>query len=85
MVMPVATTIYVYLLDEGTDCWRPVSAEHFRDDVYRIKGEPPDPEDEMGVFAGSSCALSPAETLGRRLSCRVRGRQCMRSYGTKVS
>ncbi len=50
MVMPVATTIYVYLLDEGTDCWRPVSAEHLRDDVYRIKGEPPDPEDEKWEY-----------------------------------
>lgn len=46
MVKPASATIYVYLLDEGTDCWRPVSAEHIRDDVYRILGQPPDPEDE---------------------------------------
>jgi len=29
-------TIYVELLDEGTKCWRPVSAEHISDDVYRV-------------------------------------------------
>jgi hypothetical protein len=50
MVMPASMTIYVYLLDEGTDCWRPVSAEHIRDDVYRIVGEPPDPEDEKWEY-----------------------------------
>jgi hypothetical protein len=38
----MATTIYVYLLDEGVDCWRPVTAEHVRDDIYRIVGEAPD-------------------------------------------
>ena len=50
MVIPVTTTIYVYLLDEGIDCWRPVSAEHIRDDVYRIVSEPPDPEDEKWEY-----------------------------------
>jgi hypothetical protein len=49
-VIPETTTIYVYLLDEGTDCWRPVSAEHVRDDVYRITGEPPDPENEKWEY-----------------------------------
>jgi hypothetical protein len=31
-------TIYVYLLDEGTDVWAPVDAEHISEDVYRILG-----------------------------------------------
>jgi hypothetical protein len=31
-----ATTIYVYLPDEGTDVWAPADAEHVHDDVYRI-------------------------------------------------
>jgi hypothetical protein len=35
-------TIYVYLLNEGTDCWRPVSAENVSGDIYRITGAPPD-------------------------------------------
>jgi len=34
----VNTTIYISLLDEGTPCWRPVSAERVRTDVYRIVG-----------------------------------------------
>jgi len=33
-------TIYVYLQNEGTDVWVPVSAEHLGDDVYRIVGCP---------------------------------------------
>ncbi len=34
------------MLDEGVDVWRPVRAQHVSDDVYRITGEAPDPEDE---------------------------------------
>jgi hypothetical protein len=36
--------IYVALLDEGTECWRPVQAEHLGDDLYRIIGEKPSDE-----------------------------------------
>lgn len=43
--------IYVYLLEEGTDVWRPVQAAHVRDDVYRIVSPNPDPEDEKWQFA----------------------------------
>ena len=43
------TQIYVPLLDEGTDVWRPASAEHIRDDFYRITGETP--EDETWKFS----------------------------------
>jgi len=43
------TQIYVPLLDEGTDVWRPASAEHIRDDVYRITSEPS--EDEYWKFS----------------------------------
>lgn len=31
-------TIYISLRDEGTDVWRPVSAERVHDEVYRITG-----------------------------------------------
>jgi hypothetical protein len=41
MVSPRTSQIYVSLLDEGTDVWRPVAAEHIRDDIYRIVGEIP--------------------------------------------
>jgi hypothetical protein len=43
------TQIYVPLLDEGIDVWRPASAEHISDDVYRITGEPL--EDETWKFS----------------------------------
>lgn len=44
------TTVYVYLPDEAVDVWRPVSAEHIREDIYRIVGEAPFPEDEKWEF-----------------------------------
>jgi hypothetical protein len=37
--------IYVGLLDEGVDVWRPVEAELVRPGVYRIVGQPPEDED----------------------------------------
>jgi len=48
--MAESDTIYVYLLDEGTDCWKPVSAEHLGNDVYRIISVNKDPEDERWEF-----------------------------------
>jgi NAD(P)H-flavin reductase len=51
MVNPAQVdTVFVSLLDEGVDVWRPVSAQHIRDDVYRIVGQPPDPGDEKWEF-----------------------------------
>ena len=40
--------VYVRLLDEGVDVWRPVTAELTGDGVYRILGEPS--EDEVWEF-----------------------------------
>jgi hypothetical protein len=37
-------TIYVKLLDEGTDVWRPVAAEMIDDSIYRLVGEQADGE-----------------------------------------
>jgi hypothetical protein len=34
------TEIYMALLDEGVDVWRPVLAERLHDDVYRIVDQP---------------------------------------------
>ncbi|HEU0368111.1 MAG TPA: hypothetical protein VFR42_02805 [Candidatus Acidoferrum sp.] len=42
--MAKGTTIYIELLEEGTPCWRPVTAEHLDGDLYRIIGETPDDE-----------------------------------------
>jgi hypothetical protein len=32
--------IYVRLLDEGTDVWRPVNAEYIRSDIFKILPNP---------------------------------------------
>jgi len=42
--------IYVYLLDEGVDVWRPVDAERVGDDLYRIISEAPDRDFEDWEF-----------------------------------
>lgn len=54
-------TIYVYLLNEGTDVWRPVDAVHIAGDSYRIVGNNPNPDDEQWEF-----------TTGQVVSCEVR-------------
>ncbi len=41
-------TIYVALLNEGTDCWRPVTAERVSEDQFRIADS--QPEDEEWEF-----------------------------------
>ena len=43
-------TIYIALLDEGTDVWRPVAAEELRDRVFRIISENPHRDDEHWEF-----------------------------------
>jgi hypothetical protein len=47
-------TIYVELLREGTQCWRPVHAEQLGNELYRIIDAMP--EDEAWAFA-------PGETV----------------------
>jgi len=39
--MSETRTIYVALLDEGVDVWRPVDAEHVAGDLYRLRGPCP--------------------------------------------
>jgi hypothetical protein len=41
--------IYIPLLNEGTDCWRPIEAEQIGIDTYRIVAFKP--EDEEWPFA----------------------------------
>jgi hypothetical protein len=43
------TLVYVELLDEGVDVWRPVAAEHLGGDLYHLIGERP--ENEVWPFA----------------------------------
>ena len=45
---PGIVTVHVALLNEGTDCWRPVKAESLGGDCYRLIG--PIPEDEVWQF-----------------------------------
>lgn len=40
----LTTTIYVRLLDEGTDVWRPVDAEKISDSIFRLIGTHDDSE-----------------------------------------
>ena len=64
------TQIYVPLLDEGTDVWRPASAEHIREDLYRIVGEAP--EDEQWKF-------SPGQLVRCRQQ-KLSGGDCLVAY-----
>ena len=43
-------TIYVFLLDEGTEVWRPVEARRLGGDLYEVVSVNPDPEDEHWEF-----------------------------------
>jgi len=47
MKMPT-TVVYVALLDERVDCWRPVTAEALGDSRYRFTGSVP--EEEVWIF-----------------------------------
>ena len=44
------TTIFVRLLDEGTDVWRPVDAIQNDSNTFEIVSEKPDQEDETREF-----------------------------------
>ncbi len=46
----VMNTIYVYLLDEGVDVWRPVDAIRIRDSIYQINPKSEIPETEVWQF-----------------------------------
>jgi hypothetical protein len=56
-------TIYVPLLDEGTDVWRPVEATRLAENVYIILGAVPD--DETWAFPpGSRVRCEPRRVHG---------------------
>lgn len=62
------TTIYMPLLNEGVDVWRPVEATQMSHDVYRVNGEMPDSE-EWAFAPGSAirCELKALDG-GERLT-----------------
>jgi hypothetical protein len=42
--------IFISLIDEAIDVWRPAQAEHLHDTVYKIVEQPYDKEDETWQF-----------------------------------
>ena len=62
------TTIYMPLLNEGVDVWRPVNATHVGSDQYRIDDETP--SEEEWAFAPGSIVRCEMKTLsgGERLT-----------------
>lgn len=67
-------TIYMSLIDEGTDVWRPVLAEELENGIYRICG--PQPEDESWQFAPGSLVKGEMRKLSggtRMVACRIAG------------
>jgi hypothetical protein len=61
-------TIFVYLLDEGVDCWRPVDAVR-EGDYYRIVSVNEVPDDEQWQFSSGDLVACEDRELskGRRL------------------
>jgi hypothetical protein len=56
--------IYIYLLDEGTDVWRPTDAEVLSDGSYRVLPTPDyDPEDEKWQFPPGSRVICEKRKL----------------------
>lgn len=46
----VSTTIYVYLIDEGVDVWRPVQAVQLSEGLFRIDPDSEVPDTEQWQF-----------------------------------
>ena len=51
----MSQTIYMQLLDEGTDVWRPVQAETLAGGLFRVLG--PVPQDEKWAFSPGAIVL----------------------------
>lgn len=67
------TKIYVALLDEDVDVWRPVSAEHVAGKVYRITDKSHDPLLESWQFRpGDAVVCDLIEVQGERVLAAVR-------------
>ena len=55
-------TIYIELLDEGVEVWRPVEAERRHDGLYRILSRPHD-ETEAWMFPPGSVVRCEEKTF----------------------
>ena len=66
--MSRAVQVFVRLLDEGVDVWRPVRAEHLGGSVYRIASQPYDREVESWQFEpGDEVLCEPIESNEGRI------------------
>jgi hypothetical protein len=52
-------TIYVYLLNEGTDCWRPVEAAQIDDDLFSIDTEEANDDESWQFHTGEIVRCRP--------------------------
>ncbi len=50
-------TVFVELLNEGTQVWRPVAAEQFGENLYRLLEGPPQDGDEEWAFPANSVVV----------------------------
>jgi hypothetical protein len=58
---PKLATIYMPLLGEGVDVWRPVAAEHLEGSTYRIAD--PVPSDEHWTYPTNTKVVCEARTF----------------------
>jgi len=63
--------IYVYLLVEGTDVWRPVKAEKLGDKLFRIVSQNTDSEDERWQFSTGDIVKCEERILSNSKKCLV--------------
>lgn len=56
-----STIMFVPLLNEGTEVWRPVAVESLKDGTYRVLG--PVPDDEVWAFPPGSIVASQLRTF----------------------
>ena len=56
--------IFIPLLDEGINVWRPTQAERLPDGSFRVLATPDyDPEDEKWEFPPGSCVIAEMRRL----------------------
>ena len=70
--------IYIALLDEGVDVWRPVQAKHLSGNIYRILNQPYDRTTESWQFEPGDAVLCEMveSSDGRILAAIRRADQC---------
>jgi hypothetical protein len=65
--------IYLALLDEGVDVWRPVQAEHLEANMYRVLEQPYDRTIECWQFdPGDVVLCEMVESSGGRILAAIR-------------